>query len=232
MNGNSHDLDFVLERGGSDDVRGDPAAFIETAWRRYTRHSRNKAQEIQGALDPLGATFAQYRPLKGAILAGEFTDGAINQLESLGFGVLLFPYQTVIEAFVVAGIDAFFDENTPDLTTQAKVDQWDGLTDTTKAGVRQALLQTNQEPVRRFMAALETAVVRKVQRIVVLPLHGTSLEFGTAQEATERIRFYDEAEAITGFARYEIRIHFTNGNQITGKFNDKYSAIEFLDIYQ
>ena len=37
--GNSHDLDYVLERGGTEDVRGLPIAFIEIAWRRYT--SRN-----------------------------------------------------------------------------------------------------------------------------------------------------------------------------------------------
>lgn len=34
--GNVHDLDFVLERGGTDVVLGHPVAFIETAWRRYT----------------------------------------------------------------------------------------------------------------------------------------------------------------------------------------------------
>ena len=99
LNGNTHDLDFVLEWDGSDDIRGTPAAFIETAWRRYAKHSRNKAQEIQGAIEPLGATFPQFRPFKGAILAGVFTDGAITQLESLGFSVLVFPYQTVIDAF-------------------------------------------------------------------------------------------------------------------------------------
>jgi hypothetical protein len=51
--GNYHDLDYVMERGGTDDVRGLPVAFIETAWRRYTKHSKNKAQEIEGALVPL-----------------------------------------------------------------------------------------------------------------------------------------------------------------------------------
>src|SRR4051812_33111649 len=50
LNKNSHDLDFVLERGGTADKRGIPAAFIETAWRSYTKHSRAKAQEIQGAV--------------------------------------------------------------------------------------------------------------------------------------------------------------------------------------
>ena len=45
--GNEHDLDFVIERGGSFEKQGRPVAFIEAAWRRYTKHSRNKAQEIQ-----------------------------------------------------------------------------------------------------------------------------------------------------------------------------------------
>lgn len=44
--GNVHDLDYVLERYGTDESTGTPVAFIEVAWRRYTKHSRNKAQEI------------------------------------------------------------------------------------------------------------------------------------------------------------------------------------------
>ena len=35
-NGNAHDLDFVLERGGTPEEVGTPVAFIEAAWRRYT----------------------------------------------------------------------------------------------------------------------------------------------------------------------------------------------------
>ena len=44
--GNKHDLDFVIEAGGTETVRGIPVAFIEAAWQRYTKHSKNKAQEI------------------------------------------------------------------------------------------------------------------------------------------------------------------------------------------
>jgi hypothetical protein len=67
--GNQHDLDFVLERGGTPNKIGIPVAFIEAAWRRYTKHSRNKAQEIQGAITPLCETYRQYRPLPGPFLA-------------------------------------------------------------------------------------------------------------------------------------------------------------------
>ena len=38
--GNSHNLDYVLERGGTPEKVGTPVAFIESAWRRYTKHSR------------------------------------------------------------------------------------------------------------------------------------------------------------------------------------------------
>ncbi len=54
--GNTHDLDYVIESGGTEEAIGVPKAFIEIAWRRYTKHSRNKAQEIQGAIIPLYLT--------------------------------------------------------------------------------------------------------------------------------------------------------------------------------
>ena len=113
LNGNQHDLDFVLERGGTPEKQGIPVAFIEAAWRRYTKHSRNKAQEIQGAIIPLSETHKNHHPFKGAVLAGVFTAGAITQLKSLGFSVAYFTYESVVEAFSVVGIDARSNEKTP-----------------------------------------------------------------------------------------------------------------------
>jgi len=107
---NKHDLDFVLERGGTPDKLGVPVAFIETAWRRYTKHSRNKAQEIQGAIIPLSEKFKSSSPFLGVVLAGVFTQGALTQLRSLGFSVLYFSYETVIKAFAKFGINASFEE--------------------------------------------------------------------------------------------------------------------------
>jgi len=64
--GNAHALDYVLERGGSPEHVGTPVVFVETAWRRYTKHSRNKAQEIQGALVPLRQTYRDCCPCAAA----------------------------------------------------------------------------------------------------------------------------------------------------------------------
>ena len=107
-----HDLDYVLERGGTNHALGVPVAFIETAWRRYTKHSRNKAQEIQGAILPLVEKYRNSSPFIGVVLAGVFTKGALNQLQTSGFVVLYFSYETVVKAFRRFGVDAGFNEQT------------------------------------------------------------------------------------------------------------------------
>lgn len=232
LHGNTHDLDFVLERGGTEFEKGTPVAFIETAWRRYTKHSRNKAQEIQGAIEPLAETYKHAGPFKGTVLAGVFTEGALEQLRSLGFTVLFFPYETVISAFKHVGIDAFFDENTPDMDCQNKVDQWNNLSDADREKAPKALLEGNQAGLKNFMASLTANVVRQIDRILILPLHGKKYEVMTIDDAVKLIESYSESVEVSHFERYEIQIRFSNANEIIGRFNDKPSAIEFLRTYQ
>lgn len=148
LNGNFHDLDFVLERGGTPNHVGMPAAFIETAWRRYTKHSRNKAQEIQGALEPLAETYRMAGPFKGAILAGVFTDGALRQLRSLGFTVLYFRYESVVTVCRQFGIDASSDEETLDSEFQVKVDAYERLSQAKRSKLAVALAKAHSSEVR------------------------------------------------------------------------------------
>jgi hypothetical protein len=68
--GNNHDLDFVFERGGTENKIGLPVAFIVSAWRRGTRHSKNKVQEIQAAINPIVRNNKSTVYFKGAILGG------------------------------------------------------------------------------------------------------------------------------------------------------------------
>lgn len=65
LRGNTHDLDYVLEEGGSEEALGRPRAFIEIAWRRYTKHSRNKAQEIQGSNHTAGRDLSELSAVLG-----------------------------------------------------------------------------------------------------------------------------------------------------------------------
>lgn len=112
--GNTHDLDFVIEKDGSAENRGRPVAFIEAAWRRYTRHSKAKAQEIQGAILPIAEKYENDKPFLGAVLAGEFTRSSLDQLKSLGFEVVYLPYETIVDAFQSVNIDVRFGDETPD----------------------------------------------------------------------------------------------------------------------
>ena len=116
------------ELGGSEEEIGSPKAFIETAWRRYTKHSRNKAQEIQGAIGPLAETYSNCIPFLGVVLAGVFTGGSLQQLRSHGFAILFYPYEVIVQVFAEAGLDVAFDEDTPDKLVQRKVNACNALT--------------------------------------------------------------------------------------------------------
>lgn len=231
LNNNKHDLDFVLERGGSADKLGVPAAFIETAWRRYTKHSRNKAQEIQGAIIPLAETYKNARPFVGVILAGVFTDGALTQLRSLGFSVLHFSYESVVAAFKDYGINASFEEDTPDAAFQKKVKKYGKLSAGDKFGLARALLHKQRADVEEFMGALEKVISRQIERITVLPLYGSPTELATVEAAIKFLETYEEKVGKVPIQRYEIRIRYSNADSIDATFADRGDAVGFLRTY-
>ncbi|MCE5328586.1 MAG: hypothetical protein LLG01_19455 [Planctomycetaceae bacterium] len=229
INGNSHDLDFVLERGGSPERVGTPVAFIETAWRRYTKHSRNKAQEVQGAILPLAETYRHAAPFKGAILAGLFTEGALSQMRSLGFTILFFPYETVVEAFARFDIDASSEEDTPDSLFRRKIKQYSFLSAQQRTTLAAELMRLNRSGVKQFVHALTAAISRRIEAIHVLPLHGQAERLSNPDEAIAFIRGYcDSADQERPIQRYEIRIVYNNGDAIDGRFVEKQEAIDFL----
>lgn len=231
-NGNQHDLDFVLERGGGTDRVGVPVAFIETAWRRYTKHSRNKAQEIQGAIEPLAETYRASMPFKGAILAGVFTAGSLSQLRSLGFIVLHVPLGSVVEVFGQFGIDAQFDEATLDAEFQKKVDRYNRLSKRRRNQLAQSLVQRHATDVQGFLQSLDKVVSRQIERILVIALHGNLQELRTVDDAVAFVRNYAETTASLPLARFEIEVQFGNGDTIRGSFADRDAAIAFLNGYR
>ena len=226
--GNSHDLDFVLERGGSDEQTGTPVAFVEAAWRRYTKHSRNKVQEIQGALLPLAETHEHVAPFLGAVLAGEFTDGAIGQLRSLGFNVLHFPYPIVLEAFAAVGIEAHAAEGTPDEEYAPRVAQWEALSGAKREAVSARLLALNKTAVSAFVARLRDAAERRIVAVIVLPLHGNEVTQGSIDDAIQYIASYVETESDRTFVRYEVEARYGNGDRVRGEFSSREESIRFL----
>ncbi|HSW44420.1 MAG TPA: DNA methylase [Phycisphaerae bacterium] len=227
-NGNAHDLDYVLERGGTPDKQGAPVAFIETAWRRYTKHSRNKAQEIQGAIIPLVETYRHSKPFVGAILAGVFTQGALAQLSSLGFTVLYLPYESVVEVFGRFGIDAAFGEDTSDREFQRKVAVYEALTSERRKGLARALLKKHSADVDAFIRSLETSIARRLESILLLPLYGRAYEATSIAEAVDFLQRHVSAPERLPVLRYEIQIRYGNGDRIEATFQDRETAIQYL----
>jgi hypothetical protein len=226
--GNRHDLDYVFESGGTDEKVGSPCAFIEIAWRRYTKHSRNKAQEIQGAILPLAERYSSCHPFLGVVLGGVFTEGSLNQLRSHGFTVLHFPYESIVAAFGSAGIDAAFDEATPDSSLLRRVKQFDKLSARKKDGIAKALRDRHSAELAQFTASLRVALTRRIESVYVLPLHGSPRTLADVGEAIAFIESFDESKPDVPFTRYEVGVRYSNGDEIRGQFKDKVSAITFL----
>jgi hypothetical protein len=228
--GNAHDLDFVLERAGTPEIIGVPVAFIEVAWRRYTKHSRNKAQEIQGAVLPLLTTHRNAAPFIGVVLAGEFTTGALNQLLSLGFNILHFPYELIVESFQFYHLEAGFEEHTSVEDFLKKIEKWKFFSE--KEALKNYLLKQNESAVYQFFDSLEKVISRYIVSIIVTPLHGQFFSLTDIDTALTFIKEYHSTTQELYLLMIEITIVYNNGDKIHAIFKDKQSAIQFLETYR
>jgi hypothetical protein len=227
--GNAHNLDFVIEKGGTTYQMGRPVAFIEVAWRSYKRHSRNKAQEIQAALLPIRDKLDTDAPFLGVIVAGVFTDGALTQLSKSKFKVLYFPLTTMVTAFKEVGIDVHFDDKTPDVELAQRVSHVRAMTTEQREQVRRSLLRQNEKEISRFQQELKLCYGRTIEYVRVIPLHGDPQEFQTIPDAANFLNSYDEGTTATTFREYEILVVFSNDDRIEGRFKSKDSANVLLN---
>lgn len=230
--GNWHQLDFVYERGGTTDKVGVPLAFVEVAWRRYTKHSKNKAQEIEGAIIPIADTHRHSHPFLGAIIGGFFTKNAVEQLQSRGFILINVPYENVVAALASAGIDASYGENTEEAEYETKIAAFSKLTAAQKRSVQSAIVASVPDQTTEFIKNLSASIGRQVARILVVPLHGEGKEWNAGQTVADAIAFvaaYQESPGTHGdFLRYEIHVRFSNKAELRGEFPTKYEALAFL----
>lgn len=225
---NSHDLDFVIEKNGSENERGRPVAFIEAAWRRYSKHSRAKAQEIQGAVLPIAEKYELEAPFLGVILAGVFTKPSLDQLRSLGFNIVHLSYETIVAAFAEVEIDARFDEKTPDTTFRHCVNAIEALKVADRQRIKTFIKQSNSAQFTGFFDKLRHKLDRLVARVTILPLFGTPTTFGSATQALDFLSNFDPKVATGAFHKYDVAVTFTNGDEIRGTFADREKAEHFL----
>jgi hypothetical protein len=237
--GNAHDLDYVLERGGAETVVGLPAAFIEVAWRRYTKHSKNKAQEIEGAIIALADTYSHVRPFLGIVLAGEFTERALTQLRSRDFIVAYLSYAEILQAFATVGIDASSGERTPEKEFREKIRRYKALSKEQLEELKRSLLLPQSvdgvpisSPMAEFIAALDASLTRGVQGVSITVLHGQERQWASVAEAIAYVQNYEEKRGGAAPAlKYEVHVRYNNGDVIHGVFQQKTEAIHFLQSF-
>lgn len=229
INGNKHDLDFVLERGGSEEVIGTPVAFIESAWRSGSRHSKNKVQEIAAAINPIAKKYSSTISFKGAILAGDFTKPSLKQLESDDFVVLYFPTDLIVKSFAKFGINVLTNDKTEERDYAERLEKWNLLK--TKKELANELLQNNQQEVSKFFDLLSYSVSRFIERIIILPLYGEETITVSVNEAIDYLNRHSQEKPNLTFVKYEIIIRYNTGEKIEANFNDKANSIKFLKTF-
>ena len=225
---NSHDLDYVLEAQGSEDILGRPKAFIETAWRRYTKHSRNKVQEIQGAILPLAETYQHDSPFLGAVLAGDFTEQSLNQLKSHGFNLAYCPYEMIIQAFGDEGLDVSSEEDTSEAELLRKANAFSHSSAALRKRISRNIRKFGSEQFDPFFDSLRKSIRRRIEHVIVLTLSGPRHGFDSIVKAIRFVSDHDESTPAKGFVRYELSIRYSNGDEVRGDFREKEDAIRFL----
>ncbi len=225
-NGSKHDLDYVVEKGGTYDKIGEPVAFIELAWRRYTKHSKNKAQEISGAVIPIAEKYADLCPFKGAILGGDFTQNSIDQLRNAGFSVLYIPMKTVVDCFNEFGVDISYDEKTSENDFIKKVNSFNSIPDLNIVSKR--LLELCKDDFNLFINDFDSYVNRSIDNICIIPLYGDPHQLKTIETAIQFMESYEEKDSSCSFAYYQVFLSYKNGSKIEARFNTKNEVILFL----
>ncbi len=228
--GNSHDLDYVLEDGGTEERLGHPRAFIEIAWRKYTKHSRNKVQEIQSAVLPLAETHRHTAPFLGAVLAGDFTESARDQLRSHGFHVAYASYGMILQAFRNVGVDVSSDEASPVAELRRKVRSYEALPAHDRQTISAEIARVCASEFDPFFQSLRNCLERRVTQVAVLALSGTSVRFEAINGAIHFIEGYDEATPASRFDHYELTVRYSNGREVRGSFPDKQDCVSFLGL--
>ena len=230
--GNKHKLDIVVEKGGSETHFGVYKAYIEIAWRRYKKHSKNKVQEIAGAILPLVRTNAREIPFYAAVLAGEFTENSITQLKSQGFFVLYFTYEEICRLFDTVGISIRWEENTSAEDLQTIIDDFNVSlsNETDLRNLQKSFITMYKRQLISLSDALCKALETVISEVVVIPIHGATQILNSISDAVSFIMKYDE-DTKSPILRYEITVKYSNSEEYTMKCSDKHKAIQFLNQY-
>lgn len=229
--GNNHGLDFVFERFGSDDKEGLPIGFIECAWRRYTKHSKNKVQEIHSAIESLASKYKAHDPFKGAILSGHYSEASIQQLKSQGYTVIHIPYETVIEAYEDAGYDISYNSKTNLEDLLYKGISIDGLSYTDINKIRNFIFKECSQSISEFINTLTTNLTKKISSIKVTPVVEQKYSFKNTEDTLKWLACCNSINHKL-INLIDLEINYCNGGSIKYAHIKTSEAIKKISYHQ
>ncbi len=230
--GNEHKLDIVIEKGGTEKKLGIPKAFIEVAWRNYEKHSKNKAQEISGAIIPLIKTYSQLTPFYGCVLGGVFTDNSQKQLISEGFVITYFDKKTLSNVFEAYGINIFWKDDTKEEDFEKRIGVFGSVLQFKKEKLEEDFQLLLMQGMKQFMKDLKKILENKIARILIYTFYGKTIELMNIESAISFIEKYGEKDFSLPFVFYKIEIIYDNSGRISAEFPNKRDAIIFLDKFK
>jgi len=182
----------------------------------------------------LRRTYHFNRPFLGAIVAGEWTDGALTQLESQGIRYLLIPSQMVVDAFATIGVDAKFGEGTPDALIQTEVENWENASPLKQLSVVKALAKSTKPIFDEYLNALQKHLDRSVVSVQVINLYGTISTVSTVEEAITKLE--QSQKEISDLSpskllRIEVKVVYSDQDEVEGKFGTVAEAVLWLEQY-
>ncbi len=165
------------------------------------------------------------------MLAGEFTNNSLNQMESEGFKVLYFSMQAMEEAFASQNIYIHWEEDTSEKELQEKVDQFERLSKREQQLIGDHLMSNHKEQWEIFLQCLQNALKRTIESIYIISLFGAEKEFCNIQDACDYIASDQKEIAVKKnmFRGYEIIVKYSNGDKIEMRFQKKRDALTSLE---
>lgn len=226
-----HNLDYVVEKDGSDRELGKLVAIIEIAWRTGGRHSANKVQEIMAAVNPIADRYRGNNVYKAAILSGDFTVPPLQNLESNDFDVIYFDKNSIKSAFKKQGIDILISDDDEDDKTQKQVDAFESLTAIQRDELAEDLYNCMSDKMSGFTSRLMAHLDSPITEVIVATSFSKSQSFDGIDSAIKSLAETEPEINGVQFSKYIIMIRYSTGAKVEIDAPTRREAIEHLQRF-
>jgi hypothetical protein len=212
VDGNDVDYDFVLELNGSPEKNGAPVGFIETFWRRGSRHSKDKARDDSGKLLPMRNTYPTARFL-GILALGDFTAPAREYVSSRAINLFYVPKEKAIQAFRKVGLEIDYVDDLSEPEKLRMVQKFEvGFSKKERTAVGQALREiVGASAFKSYQDNISAALSALPQQISIgQSSHANPIVFSSVREATKFLQ-KPEFRAEIGAVTYRYQVEYSDG---------------------